>query len=135
MAYSIRPATIADVPHIVQHRELMFREMRIPAEFEDMSIATDLWLRLWWVRPLAGQFDTLPVAAYMDTASPTTPDQVIVAYFRGGQVVGYQPIVPLQTTLLAPPALYADRDRHLYLAWSEPTANGYAELKLTTTRG
>ena len=45
MAYSIRPATIADIPHIVRHREQMFREMGIPAEFEDMSAATELWLR------------------------------------------------------------------------------------------
>ena len=45
MAYSIRPATIADIPHIVQHRELMFREMDIPAAFEDMSAAVALWLR------------------------------------------------------------------------------------------
>jgi len=45
MAYSIRPATIADIPHIVQHRELMFREMGIPAEFEDMATAMELWLR------------------------------------------------------------------------------------------
>jgi GNAT superfamily N-acetyltransferase len=62
MAYSIRPATIADVPHIVQHRELMFREMGIAAEFEDMSIAMDLWLRhaipaktyLGWIAESAG---------------------------------------------------------------------------------
>ena len=45
MAYSIRPATIGDIPHIAQHRELMFREMGIPAEFEDMAAATELWLR------------------------------------------------------------------------------------------
>ncbi|HEX6161948.1 MAG TPA: GNAT family N-acetyltransferase [Vicinamibacterales bacterium] len=45
MAYAIRPATINDVPHIVQLRELMFREMGIPAAFEDMSVAADLWLR------------------------------------------------------------------------------------------
>ena len=43
--YSIRHATIADIPHIVQHRELMFREMGIPAEFEDMAVSMDLWLR------------------------------------------------------------------------------------------
>ena len=46
MPYSIRQATIADIPHIVRHRELMFREMGIPAEFEDMTAATELWLRL-----------------------------------------------------------------------------------------
>ena len=42
---TIRPATIADIPHIVSHREQMFRDMGIPAEFEDMAAATDLWLR------------------------------------------------------------------------------------------
>ena len=45
MAYSIRPATLADIPHIVEHREKMFREMGIPAEFDDMKVATDPWLR------------------------------------------------------------------------------------------
>ena len=45
MNYSIRPATIADVSHIVSHREQMFRDMGIPAAFEDMAAAADLWLR------------------------------------------------------------------------------------------
>ena len=45
MDYSIRPATIADIPHIVEHREQMFRDMGIPAEFEDMAAATESWLR------------------------------------------------------------------------------------------
>ena len=45
MSYTIRPATIADIPHIVSHREQMFRDMGIPAEFEDMAAATELWLR------------------------------------------------------------------------------------------
>ena len=45
MDYSIRPATIADIPHIVVHREQMFRDMGIPAEFEDMAAATESWLR------------------------------------------------------------------------------------------
>lgn len=45
MTYTIRPATIADIPHIVQHREQMFRDMGIPAAFEDMSAAMELWLR------------------------------------------------------------------------------------------
>lgn len=44
-SYAIRPATIADIPHIVEHRAAMFRDMAIPAEFADMAIATDLWLR------------------------------------------------------------------------------------------
>ena len=62
MPYTIRPATIADIPHIIQHRELMFREMGIPAQFEDMSVALELWLRhaipsktyLAWIAEAAG---------------------------------------------------------------------------------
>ena len=45
MAYTIRPATLSDIPHIVQHRAQMFRDMAIPAEFEDMAAATHSWLR------------------------------------------------------------------------------------------
>lgn len=43
--YSIRPATLADIPHIVSHRELMFRDMGIPAVFDEMAVATEQWLR------------------------------------------------------------------------------------------
>lgn len=45
MAYSIRPATLADIPTMVSHRERMFRDMGIPAAFEEMAAATDLWMR------------------------------------------------------------------------------------------
>ena len=45
MAYTIRPATIADIPHIVSHREQMFRDMGIPAEFDGMRTAFEQWLR------------------------------------------------------------------------------------------
>jgi GNAT superfamily N-acetyltransferase len=45
MDYLIRTATLADIPHIVEHREEMFRDMGIPAQFESMAIAMDLWLR------------------------------------------------------------------------------------------
>ena len=45
MSYTIRAATISDIPHVVRHREAMFRDMRIPAEFEAMASAMDLWLR------------------------------------------------------------------------------------------
>ncbi|HYE86904.1 MAG TPA: GNAT family N-acetyltransferase [Vicinamibacterales bacterium] len=45
MPYSIRAATITDIPHIVIHREQMFRDMGIPAEFAEMAVATELWLR------------------------------------------------------------------------------------------
>ena len=45
MSYTIRPATIVDIPHIVSHRERMFRDMELPAKFEDMAPAFELWLR------------------------------------------------------------------------------------------
>ena len=45
MAYRIRPATVSDIPAIVEHRAEMFREMGIAAEFDDMAAATELWLR------------------------------------------------------------------------------------------
>lgn len=45
MVYSIRTATITDIPYLVSHRERMFREMGIPAAFDDMAPAFELWLR------------------------------------------------------------------------------------------
>ena len=45
MSYTIRPATVADIPHIVEHRAAMFRAMGVPAEFDDMAAATERWLR------------------------------------------------------------------------------------------
>ena len=44
MTYNIRVATSADIPHIVRHREQMFRDMGIPAAFEAMATATAVWL-------------------------------------------------------------------------------------------
>ena len=45
MPYQIRAITLADIPHIVHHREQMFRDMGIPAEFEAMARETEAWLR------------------------------------------------------------------------------------------
>jgi GNAT superfamily N-acetyltransferase len=45
MTYSIRQATAADIPHLVAHREQMFREMGIAAEFDGMRTAFEHWLR------------------------------------------------------------------------------------------
>ena len=44
MSYTIRPATLRDIPHIVEHRAAMFRDMGVPASFDDMAIAMELWL-------------------------------------------------------------------------------------------
>jgi GNAT superfamily N-acetyltransferase len=66
MAYSIRPATIADIPHVVQHRVGMFREMGIPAEFEDMTAATELWLR-----------HAIPSKTYLGWMAESKPGEVV----------------------------------------------------------
>lgn len=45
MNYAIRPATLTDIPHIIEQREAMFRDMGVPAAFEQMSAAMEPWLR------------------------------------------------------------------------------------------
>ena len=45
LTYALRPATLADIPDLVTHRAAMFREMGIPAVFDDMAIASESWLR------------------------------------------------------------------------------------------
>lgn len=66
MSYRVRPATIADIPHIVQHRELMFRDMEIPAAFEPMAAATDAWLR-----------SALPAATYRGWLAESAEGHVV----------------------------------------------------------
>jgi GNAT superfamily N-acetyltransferase len=73
MDYSIRPATLADIPHLVRHREQMFRDMGIPAEFDAMTTATTTWL--------AG---AIPDGTYRGWVV-TTPDRTVVA--GGGLIV------------------------------------------------
>ena len=45
MTYSLRAATVAYLPYFVKHRERMFRDMGIPAEFDGMRAAVEQWLR------------------------------------------------------------------------------------------
>jgi GNAT superfamily N-acetyltransferase len=73
MDYSIRTATLADIPHLVRHREQMFRDMGIPAEFDAMTTATTTWL--------AG---AIPDGTYRGWVV-TTPDHTVVA--GGGLIV------------------------------------------------
>ena len=86
--------------------------------------AGERWLS--WAAPLPGQFDVLPVAAQWD-------NDLVIAYFQAGRVAGVQRVSHL-SALLRPPILRTDRDRYLYLAWSEPDASGAAQLKLFSTR-
>jgi GNAT superfamily N-acetyltransferase len=44
MAYDIRVTTVDDIGHVVAHRDQMFRDMGIPAEFDAMARATRQWL-------------------------------------------------------------------------------------------
>ena len=54
MTYSIRQATIADIPHLLTHREQMFRDMGIAARFDDMRTEFERWLR-----------DAIPAKTYL----------------------------------------------------------------------
>lgn len=83
------------------------------------------WLR--WLMPLADQSAMLPAAAQVENA-------LVVVYFQGGAVSAAQEVVTLSYALIGSPGLYADRDRHLYLAWAEPQPAGFAHLNLTSTR-
>jgi hypothetical protein len=84
----------------------------------------DRWFHL--ASPVSGQFDILPIAAVQG-------DRLVILYFQDGEVVGYQDIAQA-AYLIEPPILLTDRDRHFYLAWSEPTPLGVADLKLTMTQ-
>jgi GNAT superfamily N-acetyltransferase len=66
MTYAIRPATIADIPHIVSHRERMFRDMELPAAFDDMRPAFELWLR-----------QALPSKTYLGWMAVTNAGEVV----------------------------------------------------------
>jgi hypothetical protein len=80
-----------------------------------------------WAAALPGQNDPLPVAVTHDK-------KLGIVYLQQGTVVGYQDVVAV-SALIGLPALRTDRDRFLYLTWSEPNVTmGKADLKLTTTR-
>jgi GNAT superfamily N-acetyltransferase len=43
MSYTFRPASTADIPHLVQQRELMFREMGVECDYPAMATACARW--------------------------------------------------------------------------------------------
>jgi hypothetical protein len=87
---------------------------------------SDNGLAAAWAAPLRGVTTVLPVATWAEGA-------LGVLYFDDGEVVGYQRVVEV-SSLLGPPTLHLDQDRHLYLGWAEPQTVGAAALRLTTTR-
>ncbi|MEZ4668392.1 MAG: hypothetical protein R3E39_10795 [Anaerolineae bacterium] len=82
---------------------------------------------LSWAQPITEQFNTLPVAALAADSALT------IVYFRGGEIVGVQPL-NINAQLIGIPKLQVDRDLFLYLAWSQPTVEGYANLQLVTLK-
>ncbi len=80
-----------------------------------------------WPMPVRGQSEVLAVA-FEAGGKP------VVGYFQDGALVGYQPIAGGRA--LGALGLWADRDRHLTIAWAEQPADnsGPAILHLSSTR-
>jgi len=81
---------------------------------------------LSWARPLNEAADILPIAVQNDIS-------IGIIYMQGGAIIGYQSLAETGR-LLGSPQITTDRDRHLYVTWSQPTAYGVADLNFTTTR-
>ena len=81
---------------------------------------------LSWARPLDEAADILPIAVQ-------NGESVGVVYVQGGAIIGYQ-LLTETGRLLGSPRITTDRDRHLYVTWSQPTPYGVADLNFTTTR-
>jgi GNAT superfamily N-acetyltransferase len=73
MEYLIRPATVDDIPHLVEHRAEMFRDMLIAARFEQMSAAMTAWLE-----------HAIPSKTYLSWVATTTEGAVVAG---GGLIV------------------------------------------------
>jgi hypothetical protein len=84
-------------------------------------------LQAAWAAPIRGITGVLPVAAEVNS------DRLSMIYLQNGGVVGYQEILPVRA-MLGVPELQLDVNRHLYLAWAEPTDVGAAQIKVTSTR-
>lgn len=84
----------------------------------------ELWLSL--AAPAQGDFERLPAAALAG-------DDLGIVYFEGGQPAGFQVIAP-DAGLIGPPALQADGERFLYLAWAQPARSGSAALRAASLR-
>jgi hypothetical protein len=81
---------------------------------------------LSWARPLNEASDILPITVQ-------NGNSIGVVYMQGGAIIGYQSLSETGR-LLASPQITTDRDRHLYVTWSQPTPYGVADLNFTTTR-
>jgi hypothetical protein len=91
-------------------------------------IATEGKDNVSWVKPAAGGFPVLPVAALVD-------QQMAVVFLRAGHIVGYRPMdTDYKITLVGTPTIIVDRDLYIYLSWAQPDPTGYANLQLTSLK-
>jgi len=82
---------------------------------------------LAWATPLPDVSTVLPVAV------ESNGDSLAVIYLSDGEIAGYQHITAT-AGLFGEPELKADRNRHLYLSWSEQTPVSAADMRITSTR-
>ncbi len=82
---------------------------------------------LRWAQVANGRYDVVPMVAQIG-------DSLRVVYLQAGEIVAVQALVALGQDLVGLPEFKIDRNRHLYVAWSEPTATGLAELNMISTR-
>lgn len=83
-----------------------------------------------WVATPHDPTDILPVVADVNST-------LSVVFLWGGQIVGVQPVAPLDAPgLVGPPRILVANDdermNELIVAWSQPTASGPADLRLAT---
>jgi len=92
----------------------------LPAE------AGTLWAA--WAQPGQPTGDYLPVAVQIGS-------ELGIIYFQQGRVVGYESVTTLDDLgLIGQLSFTSDQRGDLYLAWAQPTRQGYARLHLATTR-
>jgi hypothetical protein len=77
-----------------------------------------------WAVPLAGQKGILPIVAQVG-------ENLSIVYLENGTAAGYQAIT--RADLIGLPAIATDINRHLYVAWAQPSGDT-AALQVTMTR-
>jgi len=79
-----------------------------------------------WVSSAGGFGETVPLAAIVDGS-------LSILYWQSGSVIGFQRMADGQQ-IIGVPSLLTDRDRHLYLAWSQLTTSGLSQFFVTSSR-
>lgn len=101
MSYTIRVASAADIPHIVHHREQMFREMGTACDYAAMADACTRWYG-----------EALPTGTYRGWMVE-----------RGGQVVGGGGMIVMPWS--PGPSRFDPRMAWVYNVFVEPAHRGH----------